>query len=147
MTTEEKKKIDNIKERLKELRTEKGLTQNQLSEKIFVDRSDISRWEGSGKLPEDIKYYERLADVYGVSIDYIMCRDNTRSVENGKIELPFSRAIELAKFYNISLDYLAGITDTPRTLDGNIYTVHNNKNITAIKGNINGGNVKINIKN
>lgn len=67
--------------------------------------------------------------------------------ENGKIELPFSRAIELAKFYNISLDYLAGITDTPRTLDGSIYTVHNNKNITAIKGNINGGNVKINIKN
>ena len=31
--------------------------------------------------------------------------------ENGKRELPFSRAIELAKFYNVSLDYLAGLID------------------------------------
>ncbi len=31
--------------------------------------------------------------------------------ENGKRELPFFRAIELAKFYNVSLDYIAGITN------------------------------------
>lgn len=36
--------------------------------------------------------------------------------ENGKREMPFSRAIELAKYYNISLDYLAGLIDTPRKL-------------------------------
>lgn len=32
--------------------------------------------------------------------------------ENGKREIPFSRAIELARFYNVSLDYLAGIAQT-----------------------------------
>ena len=37
--------------------------------------------------------------------------------ESGKRELPFSRAIELAKFYNVSLDYLAGIIQTPESLD------------------------------
>lgn len=37
--------------------------------------------------------------------------------ENGKRELPFSRAILLAKFYNVSLDYLAGIISTPERLD------------------------------
>lgn len=36
--------------------------------------------------------------------------------ESGKRELPFSRAIQLAQFYNISLDYLAGLTDTPKKL-------------------------------
>lgn len=36
--------------------------------------------------------------------------------EAGKRELPFSRAIELAKFYNVSLDYIAGLIDTPRKL-------------------------------
>lgn len=36
--------------------------------------------------------------------------------ETGKREMPFSRAIELAKYYNISLDYLAGLIDTPRKL-------------------------------
>lgn len=37
--------------------------------------------------------------------------------ENGKRELPFSRAIELAKFYNVSLDYLAGIISISERLD------------------------------
>lgn len=36
--------------------------------------------------------------------------------ESGKRELPFSRAIILAEFYNVSLDYLAGITDVPKKL-------------------------------
>ena len=34
--------------------------------------------------------------------------------EAGKRELPFSRAIKLAKFYGVSLDYLAGLTDNPK---------------------------------
>ncbi len=36
--------------------------------------------------------------------------------ENGKRSIPFERAIELAQFYNVSLDYLAGLIDTPRKL-------------------------------
>ena len=36
--------------------------------------------------------------------------------EAGKREMPLSRAIELAKFYNVSLDYIAGLTDTPHKL-------------------------------
>ena len=37
--------------------------------------------------------------------------------ENGKRELPFSRAIILAQFYNVSLDYIAGITSVPKKLN------------------------------
>ena len=44
--------------------------------------------------------------------------------ENGKREMPFSRAIELAKYYNVSLDYIAGLIDTPKTLDGKPYDIH-----------------------
>ena len=44
--------------------------------------------------------------------------------KNGKREMPFSRAIELAKYYNVSLDYLAGLTDTPKTLDGTPYRIN-----------------------
>lgn len=36
--------------------------------------------------------------------------------ESGKREMPLSRAIILARFYNVSLDYLAGLIDTPRKL-------------------------------
>ena len=36
--------------------------------------------------------------------------------ENGKNELPMHFFLVLAQFYNVSLDYLAGLTDTPRKL-------------------------------
>ncbi len=36
--------------------------------------------------------------------------------ESGKRELSFSHAIQLAQFYNASLDYLAGLTDIPQKL-------------------------------
>ena len=36
--------------------------------------------------------------------------------ENGKNELPMHFFVVLARFYNVSLDYLAGLTDVPRRL-------------------------------
>ena len=36
--------------------------------------------------------------------------------ESGKREFPLHHAITLAKYYNVSLDYLAGLTDTLRRL-------------------------------
>ena len=37
--------------------------------------------------------------------------------EQGKREIPFSLAIRLAKFYNVSLDYIAGLTSEKRKLN------------------------------
>ena len=34
--------------------------------------------------------------------------------EQGKREIPFCLAIRLAKFYGVSLDFLAGLTSDPR---------------------------------
>ncbi len=35
--------------------------------------------------------------------------------ENGKIVIPFDRAIVLAEYYEVSLDYIAGRTNNPIT--------------------------------
>lgn len=53
---------------------------------------------------------ETVAKVLGTSQSYYA------QYENCKRELPFSRAIILAQFYNVSLDYLAGIIDVPKKL-------------------------------
>lgn len=37
--------------------------------------------------------------------------------ERGEQEVPFCIAIALAKFYNVSLDYLAGLTNEPKKLN------------------------------
>lgn len=54
---------------------------------------------------------EGLAQVLGTTQQYY------GKYENGIRELPFSRAIELAKFYNVSLDYIAGLIILPERLD------------------------------
>ena len=43
-------------------------------------------------------------------------REQYNKYELGKQEIPFHHVITLAKFYNVSLDYLAGIIDTPKKL-------------------------------
>ena len=45
-----------------------------------------------------------------------MKRQQYARYETGAQEIPLHHFIKLAKFYNVSLDYLAGIVDTPRKL-------------------------------
>ncbi len=56
------------------------------------------------------KSQEEIAKIIGTSQSYYA------QYENGKRAIPFERMIVLAQFYNVSLDYLAGLTDTPRKL-------------------------------
>ena len=70
----------NIGERIKQLRREKGLTQEQLAEKIGVERSSIGKYEGKSKnvIPsDDVK--ARLADFFGVSVDFLIGLSDIRS--------------------------------------------------------------------
>ena len=87
------------------------------------------------------KKQDEIATYLGISQQYYS------QYELDKIDMPIRHYKKLATLYNISIDYLCGLTQYPKTLDGSAYNVKNNQNVTAIKGNINGGNVKINIKN
>lgn len=60
-----------MKLRLRELRIEHGLTQEQISKYIFVNQSMYCRYE-SGKLCLPLKSAEMLAVLYNVSMDYLM---------------------------------------------------------------------------
>ena len=52
-----------------------------------------------------------IAKIIGTSQSYYA------QYENGKRAIPFERVIALARYYNISIDYIAGLIDTPREID------------------------------
>ena len=56
------------------------------------------------------KNQAEIAKIIGTSQSYYA------QYENGKRSIPFERMITLAKYYNVSLDYMAGLIDTPRKL-------------------------------
>lgn len=60
--------------RLKAIRESKGMTQTQLGEVIGAKKSAVSLWE-SGKRQIDNNTLKSLADFFGVSVDYILGRD------------------------------------------------------------------------
>lgn len=56
---------------LAELRKERGLTQKQLAEQLFVSNKTISKWE-TGEITPDIRYLLALSELYGLSLDELL---------------------------------------------------------------------------
>ena len=66
--------------RLRDLREDRDLTQEQIAEVLGISRSFYNRYE------------------------------------TGRIQMPIHHFVTLARYYNVSLDYLTGLIDTPRAL-------------------------------
>ena len=79
---------------LKELRKEKGLTQEQLAEVLNVSSRTVSRWETGSNMP-DISMLVEIADFYDVSIPEIV--QGERESENMNKETK-ETAVAMAKY-------------------------------------------------
>lgn len=60
---------------LKLIRTEQGLSQQQLADKLFVDRSSIANWESGRRIPNAL-LITRIAETLGVDIGTLMTSVN-----------------------------------------------------------------------
>lgn len=58
-------------ERLRDLRTERGLNQSELAEKIGTTQRKVSYWE-TGKVEPDLLSLSKLAEFFSVSIDFLV---------------------------------------------------------------------------
>ena len=56
---------------LKKLRTDKGLTQDELAEKIYVTRTAISKWESGRGFP-NIESLKAISKYFSVSLDELL---------------------------------------------------------------------------
>lgn len=60
-------------DRLKELREDKNMNQDELASLIHLTRSAISSYETNTNVPS-LEIAIKLADVFEVSLDYLTCR-------------------------------------------------------------------------
>ena len=60
-----------FKEKLQELRKQKGITQEDLAEALYVSRTAISKWE-SGRGYPNIESLKAISKFFGVTIDVLL---------------------------------------------------------------------------
>lgn len=63
-----------LHEKLQELRKQKGLTQEELAEALFVSRAAVSKWE-TGRGSPGIDSLKALADFFSVTVDQLLSGD------------------------------------------------------------------------
>ncbi|MBR3168807.1 MAG: helix-turn-helix domain-containing protein [Erysipelotrichaceae bacterium] len=81
---------------LQELRKEKGLTQEQLADKVCVARRTVSRWETGSNLP-DLDILIELSDLYGVGLRELL--DGERKSEDMNKEME-ETVLKVAEYSN-----------------------------------------------
>ena len=86
-----------IGEFLKELRKEKGLTQEQFAEQFNVSRRSVSRWETGNNMP-DLDTLVEMADYYEIDLRELL--DGERKSEKMNEELK-ETVLKVAEYSNI----------------------------------------------
>lgn len=60
-----------LKEKLQQLRKQKGLTQDELAQILFVSRTAVSKWE-SGRGHPNIDSLKAIANYFGITVDELL---------------------------------------------------------------------------
>lgn len=144
----------NNKERgkyLKKLREAKGLSQQELADKLNYTRQNLSRWENGIAFPNDSEIINKLADFLGVSDDDLI-NPSLKSEESEPKKHKFSKfifviflivtlivsfiiyLIKHQRIYDINLgDYFSGVyVITPKERYINIYNIKEIKELANI---------------
>ncbi|MNP14368.1 HTH-type transcriptional regulator ImmR [compost metagenome] len=94
--------------RIAELREAKGWTQDELSRSIGITRASLSHYEKNRRKP-DFEILTKLADIFGVSIDYLIGRTNHSDLVMDEGVREFVDQLELAddkilERFNLTID-------------------------------------------
>ena len=111
-------------EKLQELRKNRGLTQEELAEALYVSRTAISKWE-SGRGYPSIDSLKAISKLFKVSIDDLLSGEKLISIAQKENRSSLRKLC----------DTLVGVTDLfaillsvlplyPKTVDGYVYSVN-----------------------
>ena len=73
-----------MKTRVKEFRLQKGMTQQQLADKLNVTKATVSAYETNAKYPS-IEVLINIATLFNVSADYLLGLSETSKFENQQL--------------------------------------------------------------
>lgn len=110
-------------QKLQQLRKEKGLTQEELANKLFVSRTAVSKWE-SGRGYPNIDSLKDIAKLFSVSIDELLSSEQILSIAQQENKLKQKSFIDLVfALVDISLVILFIIPFFGQNIDGVIHEV------------------------
>lgn len=84
--------------KIKDLRKEKGLTQQELADKIGVTKLTILRWEKGDRVPKSDKA-QKLADYFGVTVAYLLNFTDERTFDDATNDDSVQELIETGQEY------------------------------------------------
>lgn len=65
---------------IRKLREERGMTQQQMADKLYVSRQTVCRWENGSRCP-DLITAKKIATEFGVSLDVLISDDDLEDLE------------------------------------------------------------------
>ena len=83
--------VQTIGMQIAKLRKEKNITQEELAKNLDVSAQAVSKWENGGA--PDLELLPRIADYFGVSIDHIFGRAQTKT-ESGFTQKDFLERLD-----------------------------------------------------
>ena len=82
--------------KLKKLRQDSNMTQEELGKKINTSRSNIANYENDKNMPS-VDILEKLAKIFNVSIDYLLGKSdikNPNKIDINDMDIAFSSGIK-----------------------------------------------------
>lgn len=94
-------------EKLKRAREEKGMTQQTLSDHLYVTRQAVSRWECGARYP-DLLTAKKLSEVLEVSLDELLSGEEVKKCveKNPVVESPTIGRVQSALYAFAGIAYL-----------------------------------------
>lgn len=96
----------NFAQRLREVRATKGLTQQQIADKLNVSKSIVAHWEAGRRTPP-MSTMSTISEVLGVSVNYLV-GDSTEAIAYDSSMNEIAREImdkpELRMLFNVAIN-------------------------------------------
>lgn len=111
-------------EKLQELRKNRGLTQEELAELLFVSRAAVSKWE-SGRGYPNIESLKELAKFFSVTVDELLSGEKLLSIAEREKKADVRKICDLLFGFADLLSLLLVILPLyPNTVNGFVYSVN-----------------------